>query len=369
MSNVLKAAPEAARPRLGKASTLARFALVGLALAAVAGTFAYFGGWLTPSEVTPARITDAFEEVGGVHPGFRRNHAKGLGASGFFESNGQGVRLSKALVFQPGRVPVIGRFSLAGPQPYAADMPDTVRGLGLQFSLADGELWRTAMINLPVFPVRTPEAFYEQLLASKPDPDTGKPDPAQMKAFLARHPETVQALTIIKGQPVSSGFDNSTFHGLNAFGFSNSAGASIPVRWLLTPLQPFEAASAPSAPQDKNYLFDALIAQIHRRPLRWHLIVILGQPGDPINDASIAWPEGREQVDVGTLTLDRVESDDQSAATDINFDPLVLPAGIAPSDDPLLSARSAVYSRSYTRRAGETKQPSAITPADVRQGD
>jgi len=50
---------------------------------------------------------------------------------------------------------------------------------------------------------------------------------------------------------------------------------------------------------------------------------------------------------VGTLTLDRVESEETSAATDINFDPLVLPAGIAPSDDPLLSARSAVYSRSF----------------------
>jgi len=32
------------------------------------------------------------------------------------------------------------------------------------------------------------------------------------------------------------------------------------------------------------------------------------------------------------------------------FDPLVLPAGIAPSDDPLLSARSAVHSQSFTRR-------------------
>jgi catalase len=74
-------------------------------------------------------------------------------------------------------------------------------------------------------------------------------------------------------------------------------------------------------------------------------------------------------VDVGTLTLDGVESDDTSAARDLNFDPLVLPVGIAPSDDPLLSARSAVYSQSFTRRAGETKQPGAISPADARKGN
>src|SRR5438876_9242193 len=208
MSNVSVAPAEAARQRLGKANTLARLALIGIALAAVIGTFAYFGGWFTPNDLTPARFTDVFEYVDGVHPGFRRNHAKGVGVSGFFESNGNGVRLSDAVVFRPARVPVIGRFSLGGGQPYATDAPDTVRGLGLQFSLPDGELWRTAMINLPVFPLRTPEAFYERLIASKPDPSTGKPDPEKMKAFLARHPETVQALAVLKGQPVSSEFEN-----------------------------------------------------------------------------------------------------------------------------------------------------------------
>ena len=93
----------------------------------------------------------------------------------------------------------------------------------------------------------------------------------------------------------------------------------------MVPMQPFEATSASSTPQDKNYLFDALIAAIHRQPLQWRLVVIIGQPGDPTNDASIAWPAECQQVDVGTLTLDRVESDETSAATDINFDPLCCP--------------------------------------------
>jgi catalase len=343
--------------------------LIGVALVAVAGTFAYLGGWFAPNALTPARFTDAFEEIDGVHAGFRRNHAKGVGVSGFFESNGNGVRLSKAIVFQPGRAPVFGRFSLGGGLPNAPDTASAARGLGLQFSSPNGELWRTAMIHLPVFPFRTPEAFYEQLLASKPDPSTGQPDPARMQAFLARHPETSAALTYIKSQPASSGFGDSTFHGLNAFRFINAADESTPVRWILTPAQPLKAANTAPASQDKNFLFDALIAQIRRRPLQWHLIVIIGQPGDPTNDATVAWPAGREQVNAGTLTLDRVESDDTSAAREINFDPLVLPSGIAPSDDPLLSARSAIYSQSYTRRAGEQKQPSAITPDRVEKGE
>jgi catalase len=355
-----------ARPRLSTAGTVARLTLIGIALAGVAGTFAYLGGWLTPKALTPARFSDGFEEVFDVHPGFRRNHARGVDVSGFFESNGNGVRLSKAAVFRSGRVPVVGRFSLGGGNPFAPDTLSRPRGLAIQFCLSDGELWRTAMLHLPVFQFRTPEAFYEQLFAFKPDPSTGEPDPAKKKAFLTRHPETKEALDFIKSQPTPSGFGDATFHSLNAFRFINAAGESTPVRWILRPVQPFK--TKPS--QDKNFLFHKLITEIHlQKKLQWYLIVIVGQPGDPTNDATKPWPPGREEVNVGTLTLDQVESDDTSPARDINFDPLVLPDGIAPSDDPLLSARSAVYSQSYTRRAGEQKQPSPITPAEVGKGE
>jgi catalase len=353
---------------LGTAAAAARLAMIAIVLGAIVAGFAYLAGWLTPGALTPSRFVDGFEKVDGVHDGFRRNHAKGVCVSGAFESNGQGARYSKGAVFQSGRVPVIGRFSLGGGKPYAADSPDAVRGLGLQFSTPGEEIWRTAMINLPVFVVSTPTAFYERLVASQPDPKTGKPDPEKMKAFLASHPETVAAMQIIKSQPPASGFANSTFYGLNAFRFVSATGESTPVRWFLKPDQPFAPASAAEPPTDKNYLFDGLIAKIHEKPLRWHLILIIGQPGDPTDDATKAWPANREQIDAGTLTLDGVESEEDSPTRDINFDPLVLPVGIEPSDDPLLSARSAVYSQSFTRRAGEPKQASAITPNDVKKG-
>ena len=57
-----------------------------------------------------------------------------------------------------------------------------------------------------------------------------------------------------------------------------------------------------------------------------------------------------------------LQSEDEGACRDINFDPLILPAGIAASDDPLLSARSATYARSFTRRESEAKPPSAVRP-------
>jgi catalase len=364
----LTASPKEQSAPLTSGSKLARLGGIGIVLLSVAGAFLYLGGWFSPHELTPARFVDGFERVNGIHSGFRRNHAKGVCVSGFFDSNGQGTRLSKAVVFQTGRVPVIGRFSFGGGDPYVADSPDKVRGLGLLFRLPDGEEWRTAMINLPVFPFNTPQAFYDNMMATQPDPNTHKPNPEKVAAFLASHPETVQASKIIKSHEVSSGFDNSPYHGLNAFRLVDAGGKSTPVRWSLAPVQPFAAASTTGAIQgDKNYLFDGLISSIVQHPLQWHLILTVGQPGDVTDDPTIPWPDGREQVDVGTLTLDSVESEETSPARDINFDPLILPAGIAPSDDPLLSARSAVYSQSFTRRAGEKKEPSAITPSDVRK--
>lgn len=343
-----------------------RLLAIGFVVCAIAGLFAYAGGWLTPGALTPARITDRFETVNGRHEGFRRNHAKGVCVRGYFTSNGQGAALSKASVFKAGRVPVLGRFSLSGGQPYAADAATAVRGLGLRFTPDAGEEWRTAMVSLPVFPVSTPQAFYELLQATAPDPVTGKPDGAKMQALFTKYPETAKALGVIQGHPIASGFENTTFNGLNAFGFVNASGEKSWVRWSMVPVQPFEPINPASLEKGStNQLFDALIAAIHRRPLEWHLMITIAQPGDPTDNATLPWPADRRQADVGTLTIDRVESDDTSPGRDINFDPLVLPDGIVASDDPLLSARSAVYARSFTRREGEHKHPSAISPAET----
>lgn len=344
---------------------MARLALVGVLVGAVLVAFAYAAGLLTPWQLTPEGLIDTFEQINGPHPGFRRNHAKGVSVSGTFESTGRAAALSRAVVFQPGRMPVVGRFSLAGGNPDQIDSPETVRALAIRFSLPDGEEWRTAMISLPVFPVRTPEAFRDQLVAMAPDPRTGKPDPAKVQAFLAAHPESARALAVIKAEKPSSGFENTTYYGLNAFELVSSSGKSTPVRWSMVPLQPFApVATQPST--DPNFLFDALIAQVERSPLRWRLVLTIGQPGDPTNDATSAWPPDREQIDAGTLTIDHIESDDSSPVRNITFDPLVLPSGITGSDDPLLSARSATYSVSFTRRVGEPASPSAISPAEIR---
>jgi catalase len=128
----------------------------------------------------------------------------------------------------------------------------------------------------------------------------------------------------------------------------------------MIPITPSGGTPSGLSSSSENYLFDRLIAAVSRKPLQWHLVVTVGQPGDATNDATAPWPDTREKIDVGTLTVSRIEAEDSGNCRDINFDPLVLPAGIEKSDDPLLTARSATYSESFTRRADEDKTPSAV---------
>ena len=358
---------------LTPAATAARLAVIGAVMLIVVVVFASVGGWLSPHRLTQDRIIQALQEISGAHPGFRHNHAKGLCFSGWFDSSGAAASLSKAEILQAGgRTQVIGRFALAGGMPAQADTPAQVRSMALRFVPPGGSEWRTGMNNIPVFPVNSAQGFYDQLLATRPDPTTGKPDPAAVQAFLAHHPETARATALIKARTISSGFADSTFNSLNAFRFVNAARVSTPVRWAMEPLQPIVGeAPAQGAGADKNYLFDDLIAQLRQHPLKWRLLVTVGQAGDPTSDATQPWPMERQRVDAGTLTLDAVSSEDgPGACTDINYDPLVLPPGIEASDDPLLSARSAAYSRSFTLRAEEKarKPPSAVTLQEVRDG-
>src|SRR5580704_166632 len=98
--------------------------MIGVVMLIVAAAFAGVGGWLSPHRLTQDRMMQAFQDLSGAHPGFRRNHAKGLCVTGWFESSGAAVSLSKAEVLQAGgHAQVIGRFALAGGMPAQADTP------------------------------------------------------------------------------------------------------------------------------------------------------------------------------------------------------------------------------------------------------
>ncbi|HEY0661271.1 MAG TPA: catalase family peroxidase [Lysobacter sp.] len=338
----------------------ARWVLIGTIVAGAAAAFAYVGGWLSPQRLTPERFVDELQQAAGVHPGYRRNHAKGVCVAGYFEGNGKASAYSMAPVFAAGRTPVVGRFAIPGGNPYAPDSSVPIRSMALRFNLANGQQWRTGMNNMPVFPVATPQAFHEQMVANRKDPATGKPDPAKLAAFFDAHPETAAFRTWAKSARPSASFVTDSYHGLNAFYFIDAEGERRAVRWRMVP----EATDAGTAPaNEKDYLIDDLQRRLEAGPARWRLLVTLAEPGDPTDDATRSWPADRTTVDAGVLVLDREQPQDSGPCRDVNFDPTVLPAGISISDDPLLPARAAVYADSYLRRTREEAHVPGSTTA------
>ena len=340
------------RPRgLLTRSAFASLVLIAVVVGGAAAAFAYTAGWLSPQRLTPDRLVDAFTPPGDEQPlGHRRNHAKGICFTGVFEANGAGTALSDAQVFARGQYPALGRFNLGTPDPNAPDATVRVRGMGLRISTPDGEQWRTAMIDLPFFPVSTPQAFYELLLAS------ASKEPDEMKTFAAAHPEIAAFGAWDKSAPWTGSYAEERYNSLDSFVFTDGSGAEHTVRWSLLPAaQPVPVSPDDLAKRGADFLEQEIAERVRGGPLRWSMVVTVANPGDPTADPSKAWPDNRRTVEVGTLIVQQIEAERDGPCRDINFDPTVLPAGMRTSDDPFPAARSSAYAKSYDRRTAEAK--------------
>jgi catalase len=340
-------------------SVFASLVLIAVVIGCGAAAFAYTAGWFSPRRLTPDRFVGAFTPPTGEPLGHRRNHAKGICFTGVFEASGAGTELSHAQVFARGQYPVLGRFNLGTPDPNAPDATVQVRGMGLQISTPDGQEWRSAMINPPIFPVSTPQAFYELLLAS------ASKEPNAIAAFAAAHPEFAAFGAWTKSAPWTGSYAEERYNGLDSFIFTDSSGAVHKVRWSLLPAaQPVSVSPHDLAKRGPNFLEQEIAERVRGGPQRWTMVVTVANRDDPSADPSKAWPEDRRTVAVGTLTVQRIEPERDGPCRDINFDPTVLPSGMSTSDDPFPAARSSVYAKSYDLRTAEAKDyPRTATDA------
>src|SRR5580704_939483 len=349
-----------AQPVLSPArSVFGSLLLIAVVIGGTAAAFAYTAGWLSPQRLTPDKLVDAFTPPTGVPLGHRRNHAKGTCFTGMFEANGAGAALSRGQVFTRGQYPALGRFNLGTADPNAPDATVRVRGMGLRISTPDGQEWRTAMIDPPFFPVSTPQAFYEHLVAS------ASKDPNAMKTFAGVHPEIAAFGAWAKSAPWTGSYAEERYNSLNSFILIDNSGAEHAVRWSLLPAaQPIPISPDDLAKRGPNFLEQEIAERVRGGPLRWTMVVTVANPGDPTADPSKAWPEDRRTIEVGTLIVQQIQPERDGPCRDINFDPTVLPSGIRTSDDPFPAARSAVYAKSFDRRTAEAKDyPRTATDA------
>ena len=306
----------------------------------------------TAPEITAPQMIDAFEGTFGVHKGQRRNHIKGTCAAGEFVGTKDAAALSRSALFSGKPVPVVARFSLGGGSPEVPDAAPAPRGLGMEFHLPGGGLQHITMINVPIFAASTPASFRDAIIAAKPDPKTGQPDPAKLKEYAATHPDAMPLAELAKGHNPTANYYQTTYFSVHTFKFIDAKGTEHPVKWRFVPRdgnKELTAAEMKSAPHD--FLEKNLIERVHKGPAVWDMVVYVGEPGDPQDNPTLAWPETRKHFTAGTLTISQATPQQKGMACEpINFDPLIMADGIGPTNDPILLFRSPAYAVSYAKR-------------------
>jgi catalase len=329
-----------------------RFALLTLGLAASGFPLLATGAPAAGPEVTAPQMIDAFEGTFGVHPGQRRNHIKGTCAAGDFVGSAETAAYSRSPLFSGKAIPVVARFSLGGGSPEVPDAAPAPRGMALEFRLSGGAKQHITMIDAPLFAASSPASFRDLLVAAKPDPKTGQPDPEKLKSYAASHPDSLALTEFSSHHTPTANFFQATYFSIHTFKFIDAKGTEHLVRWRFVPrdgTKEMTAAEMKAAPHD--FLEKNLIERTGKAPAVWDMIVYVGEPGDPQDNPTLAWPETRKHFTAGTLTITQATPQQKGVACEpINFDPLVMADGIAPTNDPILLFRSPAYAVSFVKR-------------------
>jgi len=247
-------------------------------------------------------------------------------------------------------VPVTARFSNGGGDPAIPDYAKEGRGLAVKFYLPDGSRTDVVALSLPCFFARTPEDFLAFTRARKPDAETGQPDFGKIGAWLEAHPEAGPAIQAAVTADPPATYASVTYNSIHSFRWTAPEGIERYVRYRFEPEAGESTLSAEDAKaRGRDYLQQEIAA---RHSTTFRMIAVIAEDGDAVDDPTIAWPEEREQVQLGRLELTGLDKERERDGDILVFDPTRVTDGIELSDDEILRFRPRAYSASVTRRSG-----------------
>ena len=305
--------------------------------------------------MSSALVTDLLDGLdklaGGLHPGFRPVHAKGVMYSGTFTPSPDAAKLTRAPHAARPSTPVTVRFSVSAGIPCVADndpMGASPQGIAVRFHLAEHVHTDIIAHSHNGFPVRTGEEFLEFLRAAAAS-GPGGPSPPPIVAFLAAHPAAKAFVEAPK--PIPTSFARQAYFAITAFKFTNSAGQSRFGRFRLRPeagtefLTPEQAAK-----KTADFLAAELSERLAKGPAGSACWCNWPRPGmmSPTPPPSGRRP-GRRWSSAPSPSRERVD-ELAPERRKIIFDPLPRVDGIDSAGDPLTAVRSELYLLSGRRR-------------------
>lgn len=297
---------------------------------------------------TPLSMVEALHTAFGEHHA-RAVHTKGVIFEGTFTPAKDARSIVRTPIFtaeQP--LPVIARFSLFAGVPTLPDNDDgaSPAGLGLKIKSPDGDDFDIEANQHKDFIVATFDEFAVFLRAvGATKPDTPHPNPVEK--FLSTHPHAKEFLA---SRTYPASYAQARYWGVNSVKFTNAKGQSAFVRYQLVPrageryLTPDERKA-----QSASYLQDEIKQRAGKEPIVFDWFAQIAQKGDVIEDPSVAWPDSRKLVKLGTFTLTRQPADIAQADKTLLFLPGQPHPGVEPAD-PMLVLRNTAYPISLGQR-------------------
>ncbi|WP_315854065.1 catalase [Gemmata palustris] len=296
-------------------------------------------------------------------------HARGFGAHGYFESNGELEAVSRAAVFKKGeKTPTFVRFSTVAGSKGSADLARDVRGFATKFYTKEGN-WDLVGNNIPVFFIQDPMKFPDMVHAFKEEPDRGFPQAATAHDnawdFISLTPEAMHmVMWVMSDRGIPRSFRFMEGFGVHTFRLVDAQGKSTFVKFHWKPKLGLQ-----SVVWNEAVKINGADPDFHRRDLwnaieagafpEWELGVQLFDDEfakafefDVLDPTKII-PEEQVPVKiVGRMVLDRRVDNFFAETEQVAFCTQNVVPGIDFSDDPLLQGRNFSYLDTQLKRLG-----------------
>lgn len=296
-------------------------------------------------------IVEKIGKILGYFPGYRSLHADGRFYQGTFRANTTAPTYSRAIHLQGDEIPVTVRFSKGGGDPYA-HFSSTV-GMATRFYLPRGGVTNLVMLSQKLFIANTIDQFLQLLESGMPTEPGGPVNKAGLQKFLGANPNSLAVFKMRGESPAPVSFANTEFNSVHAFLYVNAANETTAARCHWMPVAGIQGQPPADLGQENtDVLYKELDERLTKEPVSFDLELELAEPGDPLNDATALWPEGRQRVAIGRLTLTGPITEQELNDKVMNHDPTTLTDGIEPTDDPILQIRRGVYEVSAAQRTG-----------------
>lgn len=296
-------------------------------------------------------IVDKIRAVLGDFKGYRALHADGRLFCGWFEANDVASTVCRAVHFSGQKIPITVRLSKGGGDPFA-HFGNTV-GMAIRFYLPNGRFTNVVTLSQKLFVVNSMQQLQGMLDAGRPESPGAGINKAGLARFIENNPNTAAVIQMRRESPAPVSFATTAFHAVHAFRFINQADQERVARIHFEPLAGVEGRSVEELTKaDTEILFQEINERIAQAPVEYSMELQFAQSGDPINDATAPWPEDRQRLVVGRLSLVAPITEDEIGDPVMNHDPTVLTDGIEATDDPILQMRRGIYEVSAAQRTG-----------------